>query len=247
MIFSFANGLRKQARGTVRAGSTGTGASAGRFGPAQQGEPKMARFFRDNGLTIVLMLLFLGSIVGQWIAGWIAENDELARHGGATLTLSGYLVDPNFVSAVFENWESEFLQMSAYVVLTAILFQRGSAESNDPDQKTEREGDRVGRGLGRWIYAHSLGLALFVLFLMSFLIHWVSSADAAAEEALRHGDDPVGRLEYLGDAQLWFESFQNWQSEFLSTALLVVLSIFLRQRGSPESKPVQAPHSETGA
>jgi hypothetical protein len=92
-----------------------------------------------------------------------------------------------------------------------------------------------------------LGLALAFLFLMSFVIHWTQSARAAAREAIEHGETPVGLIAYLGDAQLWFESFQNWQSEFLSTAVLVVLSIFLRQRESPESKPVAAPHGQTGA
>jgi hypothetical protein len=218
----------------------------------------MTRFFKDNGLTIVLMLLFLGSIVGQWLTGWSFENQELARHGEAAITLGQYAGDPQFISTVFENWESEFLQMSAYVVLTAMLFQRGSAESEDPDSPPRdsnlaKQAGKPGapRALRagpavRWVYAHSLGLALFLLFIASFVIHWQSSARDAADEAVEHGETPLTALQYLGDAQLWFESFQNWQSEFLSTAVLVVLSIFLRQRESPESKPVAAPHSQTG-
>jgi hypothetical protein len=219
----------------------------------------MAKLFRNNGLTIVLMLLFLGCILGQWIAGWHVQNEELARHGEDTLSLAAYAVGPEFLSTVFENWESEFLQMSAYVVLTAMLIQKGSAESRDPDDPP-RDGDLeaqarnpgasrmlAGGGAARWLYAHSLGIALFSLFLLSFLLHWWNSAKVAAEEALQHGDSPPGVLAYLGDPQLWFESFQNWQSEFLSTAVLVVLSIWLRQRESPESKAVAAPHSRTGA
>jgi hypothetical protein len=104
---------------------------------------------------------------------------------------------------------------------------------------------RLGR-FWRGLYARSLGLALSLLFLLSFALHWVNSARAAAEEAMEHGEQPLAMLAYLGDAQLWFESFQNWQSEFLSTALLIVLSIFLRQRESPESKAVAAPHAQTG-
>jgi len=219
----------------------------------------MAKLFKNNGLTIALMALFLASIVGQWIAGWHVENEELARHGQDAISLGAYMIDPNFLSSVFENWESEFLQMSAYVVLTAILIQRGSAESRDPDdslrdadlkaQARKRGAPRIlmGGDAARWLYAHSLGIALFLLFLLSFLLHWWNSAEAAAEEALEHGEPPVGVLAYLGDPQLWFESFQNWQSEFLSTAVLIVLSIWLRQRESPESKAVAAPHDATGA
>lgn len=219
----------------------------------------MAKLFKNNGLTIALMLLFLASIVGQWISGWMVENETLARHGEKVISLTAYAVDHEFISSVFENWESEFLQMSAYVVLTAMLIQKGSAESRDPDDPP-RDHDLAAQvrkpgaprillagPAARWIYAHSLGLALFTLFLLSFALHWWNSADSAAAEALRHGETPSGHLAYLADPQLWFESFQNWQSEFLSTAVLVVLSIWLRQRESPESKAVAAPHEATGA
>ncbi|MET1109976.1 MAG: DUF6766 family protein [Allosphingosinicella sp.] len=219
----------------------------------------MAKLFKNNGLTIVLMLLFLASIVGQWISGWQVQNEALVRHGEEAITLGAYAAGPEFISSVFENWESEFLQMSAYVVLTAMLIQKGSAESRDPDDPPRDENlqsqahkpgaPRIlsGGDAARWLYAHSLGLALFALFLLSFALHWWNSASSAAEEALRHGEAPLGHFAYLADPQLWFESFQNWQSEFLSTAVLVVLSIWLRQRESPESKPVAAPHGATGA
>jgi hypothetical protein len=219
----------------------------------------MAKLFKNNGLTIALLLLFLASILGQWISGWHVENEELARHGEQTLSLAAYAIDPEFISSVFENWESEFLQMSTYVVLTAILIQKGSAESRDPNDPP-RDGDLEAQArdpgaprilsagpAARWLYARSLGIVLFALFLLSFGLHWWNSAKSAAAEALQHGEAPVGHLAYLGDPQLWFESFQNWQSEFLSTAVLVVLSIWLRQRESPESKAVAAPHEATGA
>ena len=140
--------------------------------------------------------------------------------------------------------------MSAYVMLTAILFQRGSAESRDPDDPI-RPGDvmttsRLGPLLA-WTYQHSLGFALALLFIASFALHLVYSVDAANERAALHGDAQISLSSYVADPQLWFESLQNWQSEFLSTAVLVVLSIFLRHKGSPESKPVSADHSETGA
>jgi hypothetical protein len=219
----------------------------------------MAKLFKNNGLTVALLTLFLISIAGQWIAGWHVENEALLRHGKDAISLGAYTLDPSFLTSVFENWESEFLQMSAYVVLTAILIQRGSAESRDPDDPPrdadlERQGQsrdapkvlRAGR-LARALYARSLGIVLFALFLLSFLLHWRTSAAAQAQEARQHGEAPVEALAYLGDPQLWFESFQNWQSEFLSTAVLIVLSIWLRQRESPESKAVAAPHEKTGA
>lgn len=218
----------------------------------------MTRIWNNNGLTIVLMLLFAASIVGQWLTGWHVENAELARHGGHALTLGQYTTDAQFLSTVFENWESEFLQMSAYVLLTCFLFQKGSAESADPDDPPRDEdlaaqARKKGapailrRGAAvRWLYSNSLGLALLALFFLSFLLHWKYSAAQAAEEAISHGEAPLSTAQYLFDAELWFESFQNWQSEFLSTAVLVVLTIFLRQRESPESKPVAAPHAQTG-
>jgi hypothetical protein len=216
------------------------------------------RFLKDNGLTIVLLLLFVGSIGGQWIAGWHVAVDEALRHDQTPMALSAYTISPEFLSSVFENWESEFLQMSAYVLLTAFLIQRGSSESKDPDdpardEKLAAQSLKLGaptilrRGrLARALYAQSLGIALAILFLLSFFMHWTQSAKAAAQEAIEHGEAAPTLLGFLGDPQLWFESFQNWQSEFLSTAVLVVLSIYLRQRESPESKPVAAPHSQTG-
>ena len=214
----------------------------------------MRAFLKDNGLTITLMLLFTGSLVGHALAGVRFENQQLALHGQPALSLSAYLLHPQFLSTLFENWESEFLQMSAYVVLTAFLFQRGSSESADPEAppRDEKLGSReapaaLRRGaLARWLYAHSLGLVLFLLFVATFALHWFYSAKEAANEAVSHGETPSGMIAYLGDPGFWFESFQNWQSEFLSTAVLVVLSIYLRQRGSPESKPVGAPHGQTG-
>lgn len=145
-------------------------------------------------------------------------------------------------------------------MLTAFLFQRGSAESKNPDEPAAQDEDpkqkrdaedapwpvRAGN-FARSLYSYSLGIALAALFLLSFLLHLRYSAEDANAEALLHGQPAVPILQHLASAQFWFESFQNWQSEFLSTAVLVVLSIFLRFRGSPESKPVAAPHSETGS
>lgn len=210
----------------------------------------MRNFIRDNGLTLALSAMFLLSLVGMALTGHSARNQELIEHGQAAIRFAAYLSGGDFLSALFENWESEFLQMAVYVVLTAMLLQRGSAESRDPDAP-EREDDEVAWGAHHpilaWLYERSLGIALALLFIASFGLHWRFSMVKANAQAAHHGREAQSALDYLGDSQLWFECFQNWQSEFLSTAVLVVLSIFLRHRRSPESKPVGARNAETGA
>jgi hypothetical protein len=205
-------------------------------------------FLKDNALTIVLIIVFALTFVGTAWSGWLTARQILEEHGAGTISLADYLRSGHFISAIFENWESEFLQMGAYVVLTAMLFQRGSAESRDPDDPERPRDPKVSvRNFARWLYAHSLGLALFALFMASFVLHLLGSAAREAREAAVHGTPQASLWDHLGSAQMWFESMQNWQSEFLSTAVLVVLSIFLRQQGSPESKPLLARHDETGA
>jgi hypothetical protein len=158
-----------------------------------------------------------------------------------------------------ENWESEFLQMFAYVLLTAFLFQKGSAESKDPqkqeavdrdprpscDDKTAPWPVREG-GIVLKLYENSLSIALFLLFVISFVLHAIGGAKEYSQQQTMHGEEAVTVVQYLGTAQFWFESLQNWQSEFFSIGVLVLLSIFLRQKGSPESKPVDSPHNMTG-
>lgn len=204
------------------------------------------KWIKDNGLTIALMTLFAISIAGQAWSEWLNAIEESGLHHAEAPSFLSFLGGGEFLSTVFENWESEFLQMATYVVLTAHLFQRGSAESRDPDNPS-RENDEAGPGLAGKLYAHSLGIAMALLFVLSFSLHWLNSARHAAEEAQRHGVPEPAWYEDLGNAQFWFESFQNWQSELLSTAVLVVLTIFLREQGSPESKPVQAANASTGA
>ena len=220
----------------------------------------MMRFVRDNALTIALLTLFAFSLVGQVFTGWNFQNEQRTEHQEPTLSLGAYLASGDFLSALFENWESEFLQMSGYVVLTAYLVQRGSPESKKPDEQNPQDTDpkrsprkadapwpvRRG-GLALQLYSHSLGLVLILLFLASFVLHWINSWRKAAEEAASHGQPPEGLSQYLVGSEFWFESFQNWQSEFLSTAVLIVLAIWLREKGSPESKPIAAPHGKTGA
>ncbi len=218
----------------------------------------MRRVLRDNGLTLALLAMFMFSFVGQAIAGRLVHNRDARQHGEPQVSFVEYLGTPAFLEATAENWESEFLQMGVFVLLTAFLFQRGSAESNDPDEHSVDEGlseadlkdapwpvRRGGIALG--LYSHSLSIVFMTLFAVSFVLHAVGGAGEFNQELLAHGDPPVSTLRYVGTSQFWFESLQNWQSEFLSIAAMVFFTIFLRERGSPESKQVHAPHSQTGA
>ncbi len=219
---------------------------------------EVRRWLKENSLTIVMMALFLVSFVGQVATGLHENNDEAIEHGRAALDLAGYLTSGHFIEAVFENWESEFLQMGLFVVLTIFLRQKGSSESKkvdggdeevdeDPKKHIGESGApwpvRKGRFVG--LYAQSLSLSLFALFLISFALHAVGGRMNFNEDQLAHGKPAVTLLGYLSSTRFWFESFQNWQSEFLSIAVIVVLSIFLRQKGSPQSKPVHVPNGET--
>lgn len=218
------------------------------------------KWAKDNSLTIVLLAVFLATLLGQALTGWASNNQSRMEHGQTAISVLAYLPTGEFLSTLFENWESEFLQMSAYVFLTAWLIQRGSGESKDPDADGEEDAaeaatpddlkPRLARtrpgSVVRRLYENSLGLALMALFLLSFVMHWINSARLQGEEAIQHGEAPAGLTARLADPAFWFESFQNWQSEFLATAVLVLLSIWLRQKNSPESKPVAAPHRSTG-
>ncbi len=207
-----------------------------------------------NGLSIVLLILFCASMVGQIASGRAVLNEERRGQGRPDISLSEYLTDGQFVSATFENWESEFLQMGLYVLLTVGLRQHGSAESRpfpgeEPPPRIDTGPTPAWAAAGGWrrsLYGHSLATVLLLLFLIAFGLHWSGSWRHQVEEQLTKGQAPPGFLEYLGEAQFWFESFQNWQSEFLSVFALVVLSIFLRQKDSSQSKHIDAPHSQTG-
>ena len=219
----------------------------------------MRLFFKNNSLSIALFGLFFASVLGQYFTGFYEYNDDLRQHRQPTVGYVEYLGEGHFIEAIFENWESEFLQMGMYVILTIFLFQKGSSESKTPDT-TERVDVIPEKNLlaenapatvkrGGWrlkIYENSLSIALFSLFLFSFIMHAVGGAMEYNKEQIEHHEPPVSTVGFMQTSQFWFESFQNWQSEFLSIGAMVVLSIFLRQKGSPESKPVDAPHDETG-
>jgi hypothetical protein len=213
-----------------------------------------SHFLRDNGLSLVLLLALVIPLVGQVVTGHAVFNEELARSGAAAVSLGQYLTSGHLISSIFENWESEFLQMGMYVLLTVVLRQKGSAESRPMtiEQEDEKLDDgptpwpvRAG-GVWKTLYGHSLAIAFGLLFLASFALHFSGSwRREVAERALR-GEPGMPWTAYLADPTFWFESFQNWQSEFLAVLALVVLSIWLRQKDSPQSKPVEAPHSQTG-
>jgi hypothetical protein len=212
---------------------------------------------RNNGLSIAFVALFLLSLVGQVFTGMKEHNSEMKELGGKEVGLGDYLTTGHFMQSTFENWESEFLQMALFVVMTIGLYQKGSSESKDPDGKedVDREPDPRRKNAppavkaGGWIlslYKRSLSIILFLLFFLSFLLHWNGSVRDYNEEQALKGLPTQSAVEYLGNARLWFESFQNWQSEFLSVFVIVILSVYLRQKGSPQSKPVDAPNDETG-
>jgi hypothetical protein len=218
----------------------------------------MRRVLRENGLSLVLLSLFLLFWVGQSVAGHREYNSEQREHMQSEISYGSYLRSAHFWEATAENWESEFFQMFGYVILTAMLYQKGSSESKklgetepvDRDPRRHKRKDAPGPvqkgGFILTLYEHSLSLALLLFFLISITMHAVSGAAVYNDEQAAHGQpEHLSFLQYAGTSRFWFESFQNWQSEFLAIAAMVLLSIYLRQRGSPESKPVDAPHHQT--
>lgn len=215
------------------------------------------KWFRNNGLSFVFFCLFLLAIVGQAFTGLKEHNQEMQDEGGRVIGMAEYLNSGHFIQATFENLESEFLQMAMFAIFTIFLYQKGSSESKDPDKKEEvdREPDPTKKDApwpvkkGGWVlslYKHSLCYVLGLLFVVSFFAHWFGSLKDHNEEQLLKGLPPETAVNYLSNSRFWFESFQNWQSEFLSIFAIVVLSIFLREKGSSQSKPVDAPNSQTG-
>ncbi len=220
----------------------------------------MRRFLRDNGLSLFFGALFLLTLAGQGIAGFFEFNNQQIAQGDATVSLAEYLSSSDFGVDTAENWQSEFLQFFLFITATVWLVQRGSPESkpldkvgaeSDEDQQIGRHAQpdspapaKRGGALLR-LYSNSLALAMGTIFLVSWLAQWIAGRSAYNAEQLSQLEDPLGLLEYLGAADFWNRTLQNWQSEFLAIASMVVLSIYLRQRGSPESKPVGAPHTAT--
>lgn len=218
----------------------------------------MDKKLRNNSLSLSMFLLFAFSMCGQVMSGHRVFNDDRKDHDLPAIGLTSYLMSSHFVEATFENWESEFLQMGMFVLLTAWLVQKGSSESKAPSEgRVKKEDKRSARtvdspwpvhrgGLALKVYEHSLSGALFLFFFLSFALHVTGGARQYSHEAVEHGGEAISAIQYLGTSQLWFESFQNWQSEFFSIWALMLLTIVLREKGSPQSKAVTASNEETG-
>ncbi|MDQ3930066.1 MAG: hypothetical protein M3328_13085, partial [Chloroflexota bacterium] len=197
----------------------------------------MSKFFRENSLSIVVFFMFLFSVVGQALTGNAEYNEEQQAHGEQAIGLVEYLGTGHFVEAIFENWESEFLQMGTYVVLTIFLRQKGSSESKklegkepvDADPRDEKERNKKGvpgpvkrGGFVLTLYENSLSIVLFALFFISFALHVLGGVQEYNQEQLAHGEQTITALQYLATPRMWFESFQNWQSEFMSIGAIVI-------------------------
>jgi hypothetical protein len=215
----------------------------------------MRTFFRNHGLSVVMLgLFFLAFLVGQVVSGRLEANEEREDHGEPPLSVAEYLRSPHFFEATAENWESEFLQMFVYVLGTAFLYQKGSAESKDPRKPHQHHAGRDPKPDSPWpvrrggwvlrIYEHSLSLAFLLLFLIAMAWHIHGGHRHYNEERAHEGKPAVSVAEYAKSSRFWFESFQNWQSEFLAIGSMVLLSIWLREVNSPESKRVETPHWE---
>lgn len=215
---------------------------------------KKTSFIYRNSLSIVFLFLTLSALFGQFVTGLHTKNEELLEKGLPQFSWTDYMSSGHFIQATFENWESEFLQMMLYVVLTIWLRQKGSSESKGLDGPEDVDREPVAHADAPWpvkkggvwltLYKHSLSMAFAILFLACFALHFFGSMKDYNSEQLSEGKLPVTVLDYLTNSRFWFESFQNWQSEFLSVAAIVLLSVWLREKGSPESKPVDMPHYE---
>lgn len=217
----------------------------------------LMKFLKNNGLSLAFIVLFIASVIGQTLTGHLEHNKELIDLNADAIGLIQYLHSGHFIESTFENWESEFLQMALFVILTIFLQQKGSSESKDFDKEEEvdRSPDpkkkdapwpvRTG-GLVLRIYQNSLTISLLLLFAISFVLHFYGSLKDENADKFLSGESLTSAGDFITGSRFWFESFQNWQSEFLSVFVLVVFSIYLRQKGSPQSKPVDAPDKETG-
>jgi hypothetical protein len=215
------------------------------------------RRVRDNALSILFGVLFLGALIGQAFAGHAEENEKLLQHGQPPVGLLEFVSSSEFLVDVAENWQSEYLQFFLFIAATIWLVQRGSPESKKPGDEgpgSDKE-QMVGqfaepdspswaktRGLRLAVYSNSLLLVMGAIFLLSWLAQSLAGVVVLNSENAEHGQPPITWAEYLMGPDFWNRTFQNWQSEFLAVGSMIALSIFLRQRGSSESKPVGAPH-----
>jgi len=222
----------------------------------------MRRSLRENGLALFFFALFLGSLVGQAFTGHHDFNQDQLAHDSAPISLWRYLTSSAYGVAVLENWQSEYLQFTLYIMATVWLLQRGSPESKPLDQaglqseRRQRLGPHADQDSPRWaragglrtlLYSNSLLIVMGLLWVGSWAAQGITGRVEYNATQLEHDQTPVSLAEYLASADFWERTLQNWQSEFLAIGSMAILSVYLRQRGSPESKPVGAPHTTTGA
>jgi hypothetical protein len=220
------------------------------------------RFVAENSLSLFFFALFLVSLAGQSVAGYFEFNDHQTQHGEPTMSFGRYVVSSDFGADMLENWQSEWLQFWTFALATVWLIQKGSNESKRPEDvgtetdEQQRVGDYAPRNAPRWakvkdwrltIYSNSFFIVMGVIFLATWIAQSLASWTVYNDEQSAHDDPGVSWTSYLGSADFWERSLQNWQSEFLAVGTMAVFTIYLRQRGSPESKPVGAPHEETGS
>ena len=219
----------------------------------------MRRFLRENGLSVFFGVIFLAALLGQSLSGLAEVNQQQVAQGLTTMTYGQYLTSSDFAVDVAENWQSEYLQFLLYIWATVWLLQRGSAESKERAGNGSDEEQRIGRfagpdspalvrrgGVAAAVYSRSLVLTMGAIFVASWLAQSVAGAASYDRQQLGQLEDPVSWLGYLVTPDFWNRTLQNWQSEFLAVASMSALGIYLRQRGSPESKPVGSPHDATG-
>jgi hypothetical protein len=216
---------------------------------------------RDNSLSIFFLAIFVAAVAFQSLAGWQDFNNEQLRHGGEEISFGRFLLSSEFGQALLENWQSEYLQFTLYILATVWLLQKGSPESKELDKggMESDERQKVGRhasssspawarvgGLRTTVYSHSLVIVMATIWLLSWFGQSVTGRSSYNAELLDHHQAPLSYLQYLGTAHFWENTLQNWQSEFLAVGSMAILAVYLRQRGSPESKPVGATHDATG-
>src|SRR5918993_1181416 len=217
----------------------------------------MSRAIRNNALSILFLVLFLGAIIGQSVAGFLENNEQLTQHGQPPMAFLEFVTSSEFVVDVAENWQSEFLQFSLFIAATIWLVQRGSPESKRPGDEgvgSDKE-QKVGKyaeadspewakrgGLAAVLYSNSLLLVMVAIFVLSWLAQSLAGVVVFNSENAEHSKAPIGWAEYVVTSDFWNRTLQNWQSEFLAVGAMIAFSIFLRQRGSSESKPVGLPH-----
>ncbi len=225
--------------------------------PAQTQSIEAGGWIRNSKLAIACLAIFAILMVAQSLTGWRDRNNDAHDHHETAISYTHYLTTGHFAEATFENWESEFLQMAAYILLTVFLVQKGSAESKDPANEEDDPRSHIGdpdapwpvRRGGIWLtlYKNSLLSAFVLLFIGSWVGHALGGTAEYNANGAAHGQSAISVVEYIRTSSFWFQSFQNWQSEFLAVGAIVVLSIFLRQYRSSESKPVIASNVKTGS